>query len=37
MAFATSVPELFVGIVSATRGAPEVSFGNVIGAKKASF
>jgi len=32
MAFATSVPELFVGIVSATRGAPEVSFGNVIGA-----
>lgn len=32
MAFATSIPEFFVGIVSAIRKAPEVSFGNIIGA-----
>lgn len=31
MAFATSVPELFVGITSAFHGRPELSFGNVIG------
>ncbi len=31
MAFATSVPELFVGISSALHGYPELSFGNVIG------
>lgn len=31
MAFATSVPELFVGITSALHGRPELSFGNVIG------
>lgn len=32
MAFATSLPELFVGITSAFHGRPELSFGNVIGA-----
>lgn len=31
MAFATSVPELFVGVISAFHGQPELSFGNVIG------
>ncbi len=31
MAFATSVPELFVGIMAALHGQPELSFGNVIG------
>ncbi|MFH1841231.1 MAG: sodium:calcium antiporter [Candidatus Nealsonbacteria bacterium] len=31
MAFATTIPELFVGIVSAFHGEPELSFGNVIG------
>jgi len=31
MAFATSVPELFVGIMSALHGQPELSFGNIIG------
>lgn len=31
MAFATSVPELFVGIMSAIHGRPELSFGNIIG------
>jgi len=31
MAFATSVPELFVGIISALHHTPELSFGNVIG------
>jgi len=32
MAFATSVPELFVGISSALQGIPQLSMGNVIGA-----
>jgi cation:H+ antiporter len=32
MAFATSVPELFVGISSAFQGNPQLSMGNVIGA-----
>ncbi len=31
MAFATSLPELFVGITSALHHKPELSFGNVIG------
>lgn len=31
MAFATSLPELFVGISSALHGKPELSFGDVIG------
>jgi cation:H+ antiporter len=31
MSFATSLPELFVGISSAVRGIPELSFGNIIG------
>ena len=32
MAFATSLPELFVGISSGLHNRPELSFGNVIGA-----
>jgi cation:H+ antiporter len=32
MAFATSVPELFVGISSAFQGSPQLSMGNIIGA-----
>jgi len=32
MAFATSIPELFVGISSALQGNPALSLGNVIGA-----
>ncbi|MFC1700624.1 sodium:calcium antiporter [Patescibacteria group bacterium] len=32
MAFATSVPELFVGITSAIKKVPIISFGNIIGA-----
>ncbi len=31
MAFATSVPELFVGVMAALHGQPQLSFGNVIG------
>lgn len=31
MAFATTVPELFVGITSALHGRPELSFGNILG------
>ncbi len=31
MAFATSVPELFVGIMAALHGQSELSFGNIIG------
>lgn len=31
MSFATSLPELFVGITSAAKGIPELSFGNIIG------
>ena len=31
MAFVTTVPELFVGIMSALHGQPELSFGNIIG------
>lgn len=31
MAFATTMPELFVGILSAFNGHPQLSFGNVIG------
>jgi len=31
MAFATTIPELFVGIMSALHGQPELSFGNIIG------
>lgn len=31
MAFATSIPELFVGISSAVQMKPELSFGNVVG------
>jgi cation:H+ antiporter len=32
MAFATSIPELFVGISSALQGVPQLSMGNVLGA-----
>lgn len=32
MAFATSVPELFIGITSAVKKVPTISFGNIIGA-----
>lgn len=32
MAFATSIPELFVGISSALQGTPQLSMGNIIGA-----
>jgi len=32
VAFATSLPELFVGISSAVQGTPALSMGNVIGA-----
>jgi len=32
MAFATSVPELFIGIFSAIGGRPDIALGNVIGA-----
>ncbi|MFH1611968.1 MAG: sodium:calcium antiporter [bacterium] len=32
MAFATSVPELFIGVTSAIRKVPSISFGNIIGA-----
>ncbi len=31
MSFATSLPELLVGVGSALRGIPELSFGNIIG------
>lgn len=31
MAFATSVPEIFIGISSAIRGVPSLSFGTIIG------
>lgn len=31
MSFATTMPELFVGILSAINGQPQLSFGNVIG------
>ncbi len=31
MAFATTIPELFVGVSSALHGNPHLSFGNVIG------
>lgn len=37
MAFATSIPELFVGINSALRGNPTLAFGNVIGANIANL
>ncbi|MCR4284297.1 MAG: sodium:calcium antiporter [Parcubacteria group bacterium] len=32
MSFATSIPEFFIGISSTVQGAPELSFGNIIGA-----
>lgn len=32
MAFATSVPELFIGITAALKKVPAISFGNIIGA-----
>ena len=32
IAFATSIPELFVGISSALQGIPEISLGNIMGA-----
>lgn len=32
MAFATSIPELFVGVSSAFQGVPQLSMGNIIGA-----
>jgi len=31
MAFGASVPNLVVGIISAVRGMPELSFGDVVG------
>lgn len=37
MAFATSVPELFVGIMSAIHKQPELSFGNIIGSNIINF
>ncbi|MBI2662921.1 sodium:calcium antiporter [Candidatus Woesearchaeota archaeon] len=36
MAFATSIPELFIGILSAINKTPELSLGNVIGANIAN-
>ncbi|MBI2667404.1 sodium:calcium antiporter [Candidatus Woesearchaeota archaeon] len=36
MAFATSIPELFIGILSAINETPELSLGNVIGANIAN-
>jgi len=32
MAFATSIPELFIGVASALAGSPDLSLGNIIGA-----
>lgn len=32
MAFATSIPELFIGITSALKAVPSISFGNILGA-----
>lgn len=32
MAFATSLPELFIGISSSTQGVPQISLGNILGA-----
>lgn len=37
VAFAASAPELFIGIVSALRKIPEVSFGNIVGANIIHF
>ncbi len=37
MAFATSIPELFVGIISAINKTPEISLGNVIGSNIADI
>lgn len=37
MAFAASMPDLFVGITSAFHGRPELSFGNIIGANVAKL
>jgi len=37
LAFASSLPELFVGISSALHGVPEISFGDVIGANVIDF
>jgi len=31
MAFATSLPEIFIGITAALHGQPELAFGNIIG------
>lgn len=37
MAFASSMPNLFVGISSALRGIPELSFGDVVGGNVIDF
>ncbi|MEK7560901.1 MAG: sodium:calcium antiporter [Patescibacteria group bacterium] len=37
MSFAVSVPEIFIGVSSAIRGIPELSFGNIIGANVVHF
>src|SRR4030042_5377689 len=37
LALATSLPELFVGILSALQGEPSLSLGNVIGANIANL
>jgi len=35
--FSTSLPELFVGITSAIKGQPLVSFGDIVGANLANL
>lgn len=37
MAFATSLPELFIGITSAIHQKPQIAFGNVIGSNIIAF
>lgn len=37
MAFAASIPELFIGIISALHKIPELSFGNIVGANVIHF
>lgn len=37
MAFATSVPELFVGVVAAMEGRPRLALGNVVGSNIANI
>lgn len=37
LAFASSLPEFFIGISSALHGMPEISFGNILGANVVHF